>query len=450
MFPDGFLWGVASSAYQIEGGAAADGRTPSVWDSFSQQPGAVVRGESGAVACDHFERYLEDVDLMGELGVGAYRFSVSWPRVIPDGVGSPSADGLAFYDRLVDALLERSIQPWCTLYHWDMPEALFRKGGWLNRESADWFADYAALLADRLGDRVANWMTLNEPQVYVHHGHTAGIHAPGMRYDAARIVPVIHHSLLAHGRATQALRSFSRGKATIGWAPVGETRIPHTNSPDDIEAACDAMFRVEKREGWEFNNSWFSDPAVLGEYPADGLKHYGTMLPDRFERDLEIIRQPLDFYGVNIYQAPRIGVRDGSPSKIEERPGEPRTRFGWPVTPEALYWGPKFLHDRYQLPMYITENGLSSMDWVHLDGKVHDAGRIDFLHRYLRELERAVSDGVDVRGYFQWSILDNFEWAAGYDQRFGLVHVDFETGVRIPKDSYHWYRSVIAENALPS
>ena len=445
-FPKGFIWGAASAAYQIEGSVDAGGRSSSVWDEFCDKPGAVARGQSGRHSCRHYDLYPQDVDLLADLGATAYRMSIAWPRIIPGGTGAPSAEGLAFYDRLIDALLERGVQPWCTLYHWDMPESIFRRGGWLNRECADWFADYAAVVADRFSDRVTNWMTLNEPQVYIHHGHVEGIHAPGMRYDTPQVIAVAHHSLLAHGRAVQVLRSFSRTEPTIGWAPVGETRIPATTSDADIEAARADMFAVQDRHGWIFNNTWFSDPAVLGRYPEDGLAIYGKHLPKTLDADLATIAQPLDFYGVNIYQAPTVRATSDGLEQVPIADGTPRTRFGWPVTPEALYWGPRFIHERYKLPIYITENGLASMDWVHADGAVRDPGRIDFLTRYLSALRRASDDGTDVRGYFHWSILDNFEWAEGYDMRFGLVYVDYATGERIPKDSYRWYQSVIKQN----
>jgi beta-glucosidase len=433
-FPDQFTWGVAAAAYQIEGAAELDGRVPSVWDAFAEQPGAVRGGHTGRVACDH------------ELGVGAYRLSISWPRVV-DERGRPNERGLAFYDRLVDALLERGIEPWVTLFHWDFPLHLFHRGGWLNRDSADWFADYTRVVVDRLSDRVRNWFTLNEPQVYIDHGHAAGSHAPGMKYSQPQLLRVIHHSLLAHGRAVQVIRDRSVLESNVGWAVVGCGTIPATTSAADIDAARRASMRVGDEPGWLFNTTWFADPAILGEYPAEGLALHGKHMPEGFEKDLPTIQQPIDFYGQNIYQCIYIRAdEDGEPQHVGMPAGGPYTHIGWPVTPECLYWVPRFTYERYGLPVYITENGCAGMDWVHQDGKVHDAPRIDFLSRHLCALRDAASDGVDIGGYFQCSILDNFEWGWGYDQRFGLIHVDFGTQKRTPKDSYDWYRQVIETN----
>jgi beta-glucosidase len=442
-FPEGFTWGVAAAAHQIEGACTKEGRIPSVWDAFARQPGAIRGGHTGQTACDHYHRYKEDADLIADLGARAYRMSISWSRVMNE-LGGPNEPGLAFYDRLVDALLERGVEPWVTLFHWDFPLHLFYRGGWLNRDAAQWFADYTQLVVDRLSDRVTHWFTLNEPQVYIDHGHASGIHAPGMRYSDPLLVRVIHHSLLAHGRSVQVIRARARNTPQIGWATVGCSAIPATTGMPDIQAARKATFHVGNGPGWLFNTAWFADPAVLGTYPEDGLALHGKHLPADYEADLSIIHQPLDFYGVNIYQCQYVRAdAQGDPQPVASPPGGPYTNIGWPVTPEGLYWGPRFIHERYGLPMYITENGCAAMDWVHHDGKVHDAPRIDFLCRYLCALREAVADGVDVRGYFQWSILDNFEWAQGYDMRFGLVHVDFETQKRTPKDSYDWYRNVI-------
>ncbi|MEM7629466.1 MAG: GH1 family beta-glucosidase [Planctomycetota bacterium] len=444
-FPADFLWGVASAAYQVEGAFDSGGRGPSVWDALCRVPGAIENADTGEQACDQYGRYEQDAKLIAGAGAKAYRFSLSWPRILPEGTGRVNASGLAYYDKLVDALLANGVQPWATLYHWDFPLDLFHRGGWLNPDSPKWFADYTSLVVDRLSDRVQHWMTLNEPQVFLCHGHIDGIHAPGMKYSRPDALLATHHALMAHGRSVQAIRARARSTPTVGWAPVGETRIPATESKADIDAARKSMFSVEDRPGWMFNNTWFSDPVVFGHYPDDGLRVFGRDVPRFTENDLDIIKQPLDFYGVNIYQAPTISA-ESAPHHVKRKTGFPHTMFRWPVTPEALYWGPKLLHERYKLPVYITENGLASMDWVHTDGKVHDQGRIDFLTRYLRCLRRAVADGADVRGYFHWSIMDNFEWAEGYRMRFGLVYVDYETLERIPKDSYHWYKKLAESN----
>ncbi len=450
-FPADFVWGVASSSYQIEGAVAEGGRTPSVWDTFCREPGRVFEGHTGDVACDHCNRFEEDVALIADLGVGAYRLSVSWPRVIPSGVGAPSDEGLGFYDRLVDALLARGVTPWITLYHWDHPQSLQDRGGWLARESADWFAEYAGHVVDRLSDRVRHWITINEPQVYIGHGHVMGQHAPGLKLSRRESLLAAHHTLLAHGRAAQVIRDRAKTDPVVGWAPVGDVVSPADDSPESIEAARSLMFTVRDPDGsWAFNNTWFGDAAILGRYPEDALKAFGADAPDPQPGDMELIAQPLDFYGVNIYTGHRARMGAAGPELVPFPPGCPRTAFGWTVSPESLYWGPRFLAERYKLPIYITENGLASMDWVSEDGAVHDPGRIDFLSRYLTQLGRAVRDGVDVRGYFHWSILDNFEWAEGYRMRFGLVHVDYQTQTRTPKDSWEWYRGVVARGGVES
>ncbi|MFI4897605.1 MAG: GH1 family beta-glucosidase [Phycisphaerales bacterium JB059] len=447
--PADFVWGVASSSYQIEGGAGADGRSPSVWDTFCQREGAVFNGESGETACDHYTRYEEDAQLIADLGASAYRLSIAWPRVLPEGLGRVNEKGLAFYDRLVDALLARGVQPWITLYHWDHPQAIQDLGGWMSRESGDWFAEYAGAVVARLSDRVSHWMTLNEPQIFLGLGHIDGAHAPGLKLSRKESLQASHHALLAHGKGVQAIRANASGDAHIGWAPVGDVVAPIDDTPASIDAARQLMFTIRQTEGnWAFNNPWFADPVVLGHYPEEALKTFAGDTPEIRDGDLEIISQPIDFYGMNTDTAARARMGPDGPELVEFEPGFPRTAFGWPVVPEALYWGPRFLIERYKLPIYVTENGLASMDWVGLDGKVNDPGRIDFLARYLGQLERAIADGVDVRGYFQWSILDNFEWAEGYKMRFGLVHVDYQTLERTPKASYWWYRDVIARGGV--
>lgn len=445
MFPEGFVWGAASSAYQVEGAAAEDGRGPSVWDAFCAQEGKVFRGHTGAVACDHYHRFDDDVRLMKSLGLKAYRFSVSWPRVMAEGVGRPNAAGLSFYDRLVDALLEAGIRPWATLFHWDLPQALQAKGGWLDARSPGWFADYASVVVDRLSDRVRDWMTINEPQIFVGMGHRDGTHAPGLKLPTADWLQVGHHALLAHGRAVQVIRSRAKAKPSVGWAPCGRVEYPATDTPADIEAARRCMFSVTAKDCW--NNAWWSDPVCLGQYPEDGLRLFGADAPRVGPDDLALINQPLDFYGVNIYSGEPVTAAPGGGAKFVGWPaGNPMTTFRWNVAPKSLYWGPRFLAERYRLPLVITENGMANLDWVTPDQKVHDPQRIDFTRQYLLELGRAAADGVDVRGYFHWSITDNFEWAEGYRERFGLVHVDYQTLKRTPKDSAIWYRDVIKSN----
>ena len=446
-FPEGFLWGVAAAAYQVEGAEEADGRRPSVWDAFAERPGAVFEGHSGAIACDQYHRYPEDVALIADLGARAYRMSISWPRVLPDGVGAPSEGGLDYYDRLVDSLLAHGVTPWITLFHWDFPLALFHRGGWLNRSVVDWFGEYTQIVVERLGDRVKHWMTLNEPQVFLGLGHSVGEHAPGMRYDRPDVLRATHHALLAHGRAVQVIRDTATLSPIVGWAPHGAIPYPATSDERDVEAARRQFEAVSHHAGWFFSTTWFSDPVIRGEYPADGLSLFGNDMPRGFERDLTQIAQPLDFFGVNVYQGEPIEADENSePRSLARALGYPQTMIRWPVEPSVLYWGPRFIHERYGLPIYITENGCAAMDWVHADGNVHDTARIDFCARYLIALRQAIADGVDVRGYFHWSILDNFEWAEGYRMRFGLIYVDYETQERIPKDSYSWYQQVILSN----
>ncbi|MEA3395994.1 MAG: GH1 family beta-glucosidase [Chloroflexota bacterium] len=444
-FPKDFVWGAAAASYQVEGGADEDGRGLSVWDMLCRQPGKIWEGNTGAVACDHYHRYAEDARLMRKIGLQAYRLSISWPRVLPEGVGAVNEPGLAFYDRLVDALLENGMEPWVTLFHWDYPYALYCRGGWLNRDSANWFADYAAVVVDRLSDRVSHWMPQNEPQCYLGLGHLVGRHAPGLRMGFAEVLLATHHSLLAHGKAVQVIRARAKTRPLIGAAPVGFVKIPDTESAEDVEAARAATFSVAQKNCE--SNTWFSDPMLLGAYPEDGVELFGADMPEIRAGDMETICQPLDFYGANIYSGTRCrATGDGRCEPVSEPDGPPLTMVGWRVTPDALYWGPRFFYERYGLPIVITENGMANCDWVHLDGKVHDPQRIDFFSRYLRAYHRASADGVDVRGYFLWSIMDNFEWALGYQQRFGIIYVDYATQQRILKDSAYWYREVIASN----
>ncbi|MFH8340625.1 GH1 family beta-glucosidase [Streptomyces sp. AM6-12] len=423
-FPAGFLWGVSTSAHQIEG--AADRREPSVWDVFTAAPGRVKDGSTAAVACDHYHRYPEDVALLAGLGVDAYRFSVSWPRV-----GSPG--GLDFYDRLVDELCAAGVRPVPTLFHWDLPASL----DWLERDTAARFADHVAVVAARLGDRVSKWITLNEPAEHTLLGHALGVHAPGLRllFDA---LPVAHHQLLAHGLAVRALRA--AGAADIGIANSHGPTWPASADPADVAAAdfYDTLL-----------NRLFAEPVLLGAYP-DGL---GELMPAAdLPADLEVIAEPLDWYGVNYYAPTRVGAPLGTetesggvpipaelPFSVREIEGRPRTDFGWPVVPEGLTELLCGFRERYGdrlPPVVITENGCS---YEGLD----DQDRIAYLDAHLRALHAALSAGIDVRGYFVWSLLDNFEWAEGYARRFGLVHVDYGTLKRVPKASYHWFRDVL-------
>jgi beta-glucosidase len=440
-FPKDFIWGAATSSYQIEGAAYRDGGGRSVWDMMGRHSGKIANGDTGEIACDHYHHYKEDVALMANIGLQAYRFSLSWPRVLPEGKGKVNDKGLDFYDQLVDALLQKNITPWITLFHWDFPYALYYRGGWLNRDSADWFADYTALVVDRLSDRVSHWSTLNEPQCFIGLGHQDGTHAPGMQMGVSEVLLAAHNALRAHGKSVQAIRANAKSGSVISASQASIISIPTSDHANDIEAARQHMFSVKDKK--VFNNAWFSDPMILGHYPEEGVKLFGADMPEIFAGDLECINQKLDYFGVNIYSG--IHVRASEDNVFESTGSKdiPVTAMGWPITPEALYWGPKYFHDRYQLPIVITESGMANDDAVH-EGKVHDRERIEFLYKYLSEYARAIDDGVPALGYFLWSLMDNFEWAEGYSKRFGIVHVDYETQQRILKYSGYWYKALIA------
>ena len=444
-FPENFIWGAAAASYQVEGATYQDGKGLSVWDMMCRGRGKIWQGQNGDVACDHYHRYKADARLMGKIGLNAYRLSISWPRVLPGGTGKVNEKGLEFYDRLVDSLLENNVDPWITLFHWDYPYRLFCRGGWLNRDSADWFAEYTKVIIDRLSDRVSHWITQNEPQCFIGLGHQDGYHAPGLKLNFNEVLLAAHHSLLAHGNAVQVIRANAKSKPIIGAAPVGITAIPATKEKKDIEAAKKYMFSIRNLDCW--NNTWFTDPMIFGNYPEDGLELFKQYLPEIKPGDLETICQPLDFYGANIYHAQRVRSNEHDQPEIVAHPkGTGHTTMEWAVTPEALYWGPRLFYERYQLPIVVTENGMAACDWIHRDGKVHDPQRIDFLARYLREYQRAIDEGVTAEGYFLWSIMDNFEWAFGFRQRFGLIYVDYPTQQRIMKDSAYWYKRVIETN----
>lgn len=442
-FPDSFVWGAATSAYQIEGAHDADGKGPSVWDEFCRLPGRVRGGDTGDVAADHVNRFAGDVAIMKSIGLQAYRFSISWPRVMPEGFGRVNEAGLAFYDRLVDDLLASGITPWATLFHWDLPAAVHRRGAWLNPEIVDWFDEYTRVVVDRLSDRVSHWFTFNEPQVFIGMGYDKGEHAPGLRLPMSDLIRMTHHVHLAHGRSAHTIRERAKAPPSVGWAPESKVGVP-ADPNSEADAAAAMAFMADVAPDPIRCNTWWSDPVLLGQYPEDGLSSYGQWLLAGWERNLELIQQPIDFCGVNIYLGSRVQANGaGGYRVLDSKPGAPRTGFGWEITPPVLYWGPKFIWERYGKPVFITENGMANPDWVGVDGTVKDPQRIDFLTRHLRELERTIADGTSVGGYFLWSLLDNFEWAEGYNQRFGIVHVDFESLERTPKASAGFYRDII-------
>ena len=446
-FAKDFVWGAATSSYQIEGTGRDSGKGQNIWDVFTKEPGRVYEGHTGDIACDHYHRFREDVAYMKELGLKGYRFSIDWSRVLPEGTGKVNEKGIDFYNALIDELLEQGIEPYITLYHWELPYEIYKRGGWMNPEIVEWFGQYARLVAERFSDRVKYFFTLNEPQCFVGLGFLQGCHAPGVKAPLRDTFEMAHNALKAHGRAVQMLRAYGKQNVQIGYAPTSGMCYPEKETPKDIEAARKALFALpDDLSNWTWNVSWWSDPVILGKYPEEGMKKYEKYLPVITDEDMKLISQPIDFYGQNIYNGRciRMGT-DGRPEEVRRPAGFPKTATNWPVTPEALYWGPKFLYERYRKPIYITENGMDCHDTVSQDGKVHDPNRIDFLARYLKNLKRAAEE-IDIRGYFQWSLMDNFEWDKGYAERFGIIYVDFETQERIWKDSAYWYRDLIRRN----
>ena len=446
-FAKDFVWGAATSSYQIEGTGRDYGKGQNIWDVFTKEPGRVYEGHTGDIACDHYHRFREDVAYMKELGLKGYRFSIDWSRVLPEGTGKVNEKGIDFYNALIDELLEQGIEPYITLYHWELPYEIYKRGGWMNPEIVEWFGQYARLVAERFSDRVKYFFTLNEPQCFVGLGFLQGCHAPGVKAPLRDTFEMAHNALKAHGRAVQMLRAYGKQNVQIGYAPTSGMCYPEKETPKDIEAARKALFALpDDLSNWTWNVSWWSDPVILGKYPEEGMKKYEKYLPVITDKDMKLISQPIDFYGQNIYNGRciRMGT-DGRPEEVRRPAGFPKTATNWPVTPEALYWGPKFLYERYRKPIYITENGMACHDTVSQDGKVHDPNRIDFLARYLKNLKRAAEE-IDIRGYFQWSLMDNFEWDKGYAERFGIIYVDFETQERIWKDSAYWYRDLIRRN----
>jgi beta-glucosidase len=464
-FPPDFVWGSATAAYQIEGAAHADGRLPSIWDVFCQVPGKVANGDTGEVACDHYHRMAEDLDLMAELGLPSYRFSVSWPRVIPGGSGPVNEAGLDFYRRLVDGLLERNITPLLTLYHWDLPQALQVAGGWTNRDTADRFVEFAVAVAEALGDRVPGFTTLNEPFCSAFLGYASGVHAPG-ETDRHAALTAAHHLNLAHGRAVRALRSVTAAQLSL------TLNLAQLYPASDSEADLAAVEHVDR-----IANRIFLDPILHGSYPQELLTETKHLSDWAFlaDGDLAEIAAPIDSLGVNFYNPTTIAAATeqlrsrlsgrwqndpaGTPGRSPwpgtdlafsvPTPG-PQTGMGWPIVPEAFTELLLRVHRDYPgVPMVVTENG-AAFDDVVVDGAVHDADRVDYVHRHLAAVHAAIEAGADVRGYYLWSFLDNFEWAWGYSKRFGIVYVDYESLARIPKDSARWFADTISQNSIPA
>ena len=434
-FKKDFIWGAATASYQIEGAWNLDGKGPNIWDEFTHQPGKILDNSTGDTACDHYHLYKQDVKMMAELGLKAYRFSISWSRILPNGTGKINQKGIDFYNNLIDELLKYNITPFVTLYHWDLPYELYLQGGWLNPQSSEWFREYSRIIAENFGDRVNNFITFNEPSVFMGCGYLQGSHAPGVQLGNKDLLRIGHNILLSHGKSVQELRKVNPN-AQIGITLATQPKIPL--SPKDEQAAYDAYF-YEGLDGFFWGTNYWLDPIVFGKYPQKLLEEAGDMFPAFTNDDMKLINQKIDFIGLNIYEGQYQG-------DYKRTPGTAHTELSWDVYPDALKWGVKLNYKRYNLPIYITENGLSTHDWVSLDGKVHDPNRIDFLHRYLRGLKQAAEEGCEVGGYFQWSLMDNFEWAKGYNPRFGLVYVDYKTLERIPKDSAYWYKQTIESN----
>jgi beta-glucosidase len=465
-FPDGFTWGAATAAYQIEGAPDADGKGPSVWDTFSHTPGKVRGGDNGDVACDSYHRYREDADLIQSLGLSAYRFSISWPRILPAGAGQVNQAGLDYYKALLDALGERGITGAATLFHWDLPQALQDLGGWASRDTANRFAEYAAIVGEALGDRVTRWITLNEPLVVTHNGHRTGEHAPGLTDDAVAAA-VTHHLLLGHGLGTAALRSVLPSGSEIGITlnltpvRVSRTAADGTDAGDGAVAALEEARLITDAT----LNGVFLEPLLSGRYPQHALPAHLPPAELIRDGDLETIAAPLDFLGVNYYQPAHLRPGDPSDLRRDEEPALPgthdvvayrppnlaRTNMDWLIDPEGLYdLLMRLSKDAPGLPLYITENGCAAEDYVNPDGIADDVERVTYLHQHLHAAARAARDGANLAGYYIWSLLDNFEWGYGYQKRFGIVFVDFGTQRRIPKSSAAFFAATARSNALPA
>jgi beta-glucosidase len=442
-FPQGFLWGSATASYQVEGAVNEDGRGPSVWDTFSHTPGKTHMGDTGDVADDHFHRYKQDIQIMKDLGLQTYRFSVAWPRIFPSGTGTANPKGFDFYDRMLEELLRQGIQPYCTLYHWDLPQALEDKGGWRNRDTAQAFADYAGFAAAHLSDRVQHFMTINELRSFTELGYGNGLHAPGLKLDAAGLAQVEHHAVLAHGLAVQAIRAKAKPGTKVGIADNLNVMVPVVETPEHIAAAE----RATREE-----NAMFLTVIQEGRYTDSYLRRLGAAAPKFTDADLKAISSKMDFVGINVYQPSFVRASDAVDgyTVVDYPESYPHMFSPWlRIGPEGLYWAPKMVHKLWGVnEMYITENGCSSTDVVKPDGHVYDTDRVMFLRNYLTQLQRATSERVPVKGYFLWSLLDNYEWADGYEKRFGITYVDFATQKRTPKLSSAFYKETIRRNAV--
>lgn len=441
-FPKDFCWGAASASAQVEGAAEEDGKGPSIWDVFSRRPGAIKNGDTPAVACDHYHRWRDDIELMARLGVKHYRLSIAWPRIMPDGVGTLNRRGLDFYSRLFDELLARGITPWVTMFHWDLPQALEDKGGWPTRQVVDAFADYADTIVKAYGDRVKNWITLNEIAVFLDSGYALGRHAPGRKEDFATVHQAFHHAVLCHGHGVRAVRQYGGAGARVGLTDNSRAVTPITETPADIAAAREVFLR---------QNCRILEPIFTGAYGSVYQQQMKGWLPKVAPGDMERISAPTDFLGMNIYSGEfvRAGA-DGKPENVPVPPHYPVADSPWlRLNARALYWGPRHAVEQFGAKdIVITENGAGYDEASPVNGQVNDLHRLEYIRACLGELARGIRDGVPVSGYFAWSLMDNFEWAEGYERRFGLVYNDFKTQQRTPKASALWYREVMNANAL--
>ncbi len=444
-FPEGFLWGTATASYQVEGAATADGRGPSIWDTFSHTPGKVLNNDTGDIACDFYHKYKEDIQLMKSLNTKSYRFSISWSRIFPDGTGTPNQKGIDFYNRLTDELLANDIQPFATLYHWDLPQALQDKyKGWQSIETAKAFGDYAGLMAEKLSDRVKHFFTLNELWTFIQLGYGDGVFAPGLKLPAAALNQARHHAVLAHGLAVQAIRAHGKPDTKVGIAENIKVPVPVYETPENIKAAETATREI---------NAGYLTVIMEGKYTDTFLKKAGADAPKFTAEELKIISSPLDFVGINIYNPQCYVQASNNEEGYEVIPiskSHPTSTSKWHhLAPETLYWGARFTQTLWNVKeIFVTENGCSGIDELTQDNHIYDTDRITFLRNYLTQLQRATSDGVPVKGYFYWSLVDNFEWASGYGTRFGLYYMDYKSLKRYPKLSADYYKVIALNNAV--
>lgn len=442
-FGKDFIWGVATASYQIEGARNEDGKSDSIWDTFTHKSGTVVDGSNADIACDCYHRLDEDLKLLEELGVKAYRFSVSWSRILPNGTGKINEKGVEYYNRLINGLLERNIIPYLTLYHWDLPQVLQDLGGFSNKEFPQWFLEYTKVVVSKFGDRVKHFFTFNEPQCIFNNAF-----APGIQYTLKEQLVRVHNMLLAHGLSAKEIHKIPGAK--VGYASCGMIPIPLTDSSEDYEVSKKLFFSINKGNPVD-STTLYADPIFFGKYPDDYYEMFKDILPEIGENDMEIISEPLDFWAQNTYDGYYCKAKqqdDGTliAEGVERDWGTVKTSMGWHITPKSIYYAVKYVYERYNKPVYISENGISLQDFVFSDGKVHDPAREEYLLTYLEELGKAQKDGVKIEGYFYWSFLDNFEWMLGYTQRFGLVHVEYKTLKRTKKDSFYAYQKIIKEN----